>query len=76
MLNGSASQKYIETRNKPELLDLDLRGVPENVDTIALKKLAGVRHIVEADFKHDAMKGVHTGEGRLKIRLNEGETAE
>lgn len=46
------------------------------MDAIALKRLAGVRHIIQADFKHDALKGVNTGEGRLKIRLNTGESAE
>ena len=50
--------------------------MPPNVDAIALRKLAGVKHIIETEFKHDAMKGVNTGEGRLKIRLNNGETAQ
>jgi hypothetical protein len=53
-----------------------LQGVPNNVDAIALKHLAGVRHVISADFKHDALKGVNTGEGRIQIRLNNGESAE
>ena len=44
-----------------EVLDFDLQGVPNNVDAIALKHLAGVRHIIQAEFKHDALKGVNTG---------------
>ena len=70
--DGSANT----ARTTTELLDFDLQGVPGNVDAIALKRLAGVRHIITTEFKHDALKGVNTGEGRLQIRLNAVETAE
>jgi len=33
-----------------------------------------VKHVVAAEVNEDNLKGICTGEGRIKIRLNEGET--
>lgn len=41
-----------------------------------LKKLSGVKHVISADVDHDALKGVCTGTGRIKMRLTAEEDAE
>lgn len=73
---GHDSLKYHETSNlaKQEVIDIDVRGLPENFDQQSLKRVANVKHVVGAEVKEDNLKGICTGEGRIKIRLNEGET--
>lgn len=38
--------------------------------------MAGARHVVETQLEQDNVKGTLTGEGRMRIRLNKGETVE
>lgn len=73
---GHDSQKYHETQNlaKQEVIDIDVKGLPENFDQQSLKRVANVKHVVSAEVQQDNLKGICTGEGRLKVRLNEGET--
>ena len=72
---GHDSQKYHEKSNlaKQEVIDIDIRGLPENFDQQSLRRVANVKHVVAAEVQQDNLKGVCTGEGRIKIRLNEGE---
>ena len=51
-----------------------MKGLPENFDQQSLKRVANVKHVVSAEVREDNLKGICTGEGRIKIRLNEGET--
>jgi len=53
---------------------MDVSGLPENFDRLALKQVANVRHVIDATVNEDNVKGICTGNGRIKIRLNEGET--
>lgn len=57
-----------------EVLDFDITNLPENADEIMVKKQANVKHVISTEVQYDNMKGVCKGEGRIKIRLNEGET--
>lgn len=41
---------------------------------MSLKRVANVKHVINAEVQQDNLKGICTGEGRIKIRLNEGET--
>lgn len=50
--------------------------MPENCDEIKLKKAANAKHIISAEISVDNFLGKCKGDGRLKIRLNEGETTE
>lgn len=38
--------------------------------------MAGVKHVISAAVDEDNMKGICTGTGRIKVRLNPGETVE
>lgn len=73
---GHDSQKYHETQNlaKSEVIDIDVKGLPENFDQMSLKRVANVKHVVSAEVQQDNLKGICTGNGRIKVRLNEGET--
>lgn len=33
-----------------------------------------MKHVISVETKQDNLKGTCTGEGRIKVRLNEGET--
>ena len=35
-----------------------------------MKKLAGAKHIIQAEVKEDNLKGICKGEGRITFRLN------
>jgi hypothetical protein len=41
---------------------------------MALRRVANVKHVIESTVDEDNVKGICTGNGRIKIRLNEGET--
>ena len=57
-------------------VELFLSEIPENTDDIKVKKISGARHVVETTLKHDALRGTLTGEGHMRIRLQQGETAD
>lgn len=73
---GHDSNKYHEKANlaKQEVIDIDIKGLPENFDPQSLRRVANVKHVVDATVNQDNLKGICTGEGRIKVRLNEGET--
>ena len=43
---------------------------------MSVKKNAQMKHIISTELAFDNMKGTCTGTGRIKVRLNEGETEE
>lgn len=49
-------------------------GLPEHCDELDLKKNANVKHVISTEITLDNMKGICKGDGRIKIRLNDGET--
>jgi hypothetical protein len=53
-----------------------LTGLPENCDDIQIKKAANVKHIISTEVSYDNFLGRCKGDGRIKIRLNDGETTE
>ena len=53
-----------------------MTGLPENCDEIRLKKASNAKHIISTEVSYDNFLGKCKGDGRLKIRLNEGETTE
>jgi len=75
---GSTSlQGYDLQKNaEPEFIDWVVSGLPPNFEAPQLKKIAQVKHVVEATVEEDNFKGTCTGNGRIKIRLNHGESAE
>lgn len=50
--------------------------LPPNTNSEALKKISGSKHVFEATVDEDNLKGICSGTGRIKIRLNHGETAD
>jgi hypothetical protein len=48
--------------------------LPQNFDQLSLRRVANVKHVIDATVEEDNVKGICTGNGRIKIRLNEGET--
>jgi hypothetical protein len=58
------------------VIDIDLSGLPKECDDATVKMVANVRHVISTDIKYDNFLGHCKGDGRVKIRLNEGETIE
>lgn len=73
-LEGYDPFSYYNHQTKGEIVDFDLGNLPSNIDRQRIKDVASVKHIVASDFDIDNLRGVATGDGRVKIRLNEGET--
>jgi|TARA_B110000285_G_C15104468_1_gene607082 hypothetical protein len=55
------------------MIDLDLQNLPPHIDKIAIKRITGAKHVIDTEFKHDAMKGTCTGQGRIRLRLQDSE---
>jgi len=55
------------------VVDLEIRGLPENCEPSTLKAVSGSKHIINATVEEDNFKGTCTGTGRIKLRLNQGE---
>lgn len=70
--------KYYEkpVGKQQEVIDIDITGLPENCDEIRLKRAANVKHIISTEINYDNFLGKCKGDGRIKIRLNDGETTE
>lgn len=58
------------------MIDIDLTGLPKDCDDATVKQVANVKHVISTDIKYDNFLGHCKGDGRVKIRLNEGETLE
>lgn len=73
---GHDATKYYDKQNLAtgQVLDFDLQGLPNSADSIDIKKAANVKHVISSDVDIDNFTGNCKGTGRLKIRLNEGET--
>ena len=67
---------YHESELKPEVVDLSLKGLPENCEVNQLKAVSGSKHVISAVVDEDNMKGTCTGTGRIKLRLNHGESVD
>jgi len=63
-------------QNDPMVVDLSVSRLPADFDANKLKQIAGSKHVFEATVEEDSMKGICSGAGRIKIRLNHGETSE
>ena len=74
-----AHAEYQRTKNYPvagDLVDIDLSGLPENADELSIKRIANVKHVINTEVQENPLKGTCTGQGRIKLRLNDGESAE
>lgn len=61
---------------KDNVIDIDLSGLPKDCDDQQVKKVANVKHVISTDVNYDNFLGTCKGDARVKIRLNDGETAE
>jgi len=75
-IGGHDAHRYYDKSKlqKAEVVDFDLRCLPSECDSATVKQIANVKHVISADIEHDNLTGACKGQGRIKIRLNEGET--
>jgi len=59
-----------------EVIELNLTGLPKEAQIDELKKIAGVKHIVDARTDINALTNECVGTGAIKFRLGDGETRE
>lgn len=52
-LAGHDAAKYHAKQNlaKQEVIDMDIKGLPESFDNTSLKKVANVKHVVSAEVQ-------------------------
>ena len=75
--NTGFYQKHSQVSKDPtsaKILDLKFDNLPQNADSSTLKKIAGVRHVIEADTTIDNIKNECTGAGKISMRLGEGDS--
>lgn len=75
---GSSSLNHYRSgqESQPRVVDLVMSQLPAECKAEDLKKIAASKHVFDATVEEDAMKGICSGNGRIKIRLNHGEDAE
>lgn len=56
-----------------QVFDLIIQGLPQNAEAGDIKKIAGVKHVVEATVEQDSIRNICTGLGKIKVRLGDGE---
>ena len=71
-----ATRYYEQPVKKDNVIDMDLSGLPEHCDDQEVKRVANVKHVISTEVNYDNFLGTCKGNARVKIRLNEGETAE
>lgn len=55
---------------KPEVVELELSGLPEDTDIQKLREMSPAKHIITAETKQNNLKGTCTGKGSITIRSN------
>ncbi len=74
---GSATASYKNNdHTKNNIVDFDLKDLPQNVTVEELKKIAKVKHVISAQLDEDSIRNVCTGTGRVKLRLAPDEDQE
>lgn len=76
MPDGRSSMAYgvaDQDAEKVHVIDLDLHNIPSQIDEQSLKKMTGARHIVKTELGQNSLKGTLTGDGRVSIRLPQGQ---
>lgn len=76
-LAGHDALKYYERNLDVRgngVIDLDIEGIPPSCDEKEVKKIAQVKHVVSTELNIDNFKGTCRGQGRIRIRLNDGES--
>jgi hypothetical protein len=53
--------------------ELVVSGLPTNTEGGDLRRIAGAKHIVDAIVEQDTIKNVCTGNGKIRVRLGDGE---
>lgn len=75
-MGHDATRFYNKPLDNNQVIDIDLAGLPKDCDDQTVKRVANVKHVISSELKYDNFLGHCKGEGRVKIRLNEGETLE
>lgn len=68
--------RYSAVDKNREVIELNLTGLPKEAQIDELKKIAGVRHVVDARTDINNLTNECVGTGAIKFRLGDGETKE
>lgn len=75
LITGKSAMEHIsKDASKLKIVDLDLGQLPEHIDEQDIKRIAGVKHVINATVDIDNMKGVCKGTGNVKLRIGDGES--
>ncbi len=59
-----------------QVVDLVISGLPNDAKPEHLKQLCGAKHVVDVTVEQDTIRNICTGQGKIKVRLGDGEDAE
>lgn len=69
--------KYSSVKNAKEansqVVEMIIHGLPQSAQSEDLKRISGIKHIIEATVEVDTIANMCTGTGKLKVRLGDGE---
>ena len=73
----SSLHHYQSSQNaNPRVVDLVMSDLPPDCKAEDLKRISQSKHVFDASVEEDNMKGICSGNGRIKIRLSHNENAE
>jgi len=66
-ITGKSSMvAYQEQQKAPaQVIDLSLKNLPADADLKQVKRLAGVKHVIDAQLDEDNFRGICKGTGRI-----------
>lgn len=71
---GESMQKHYDADvAKTQVVDLDIKGLPESAQADDLKRIAGVKHVINYSVETNSLTNACTGAGRIKLRLGPNE---
>lgn len=73
---GDASSQFLKEKPKGEIVDIDLKGLPEFVQERDIKEATGCKHVISTVIDVDNLRNACKGTGRVKVRLGAEETAD
>lgn len=76
LMGQDVNSRYVNVRDNAPVIELVVSGLPSSTEAGDLRRIAGVKHIVDAIVDSDTIKNVCTGTGKIRVRLGEGEDLE
>lgn len=65
LTSAESSLNHYHSAKPTQVVDLEIKGLPENCQSSTLKAVSGSKHVIKATVEEDNFKGTCTGTGRI-----------